>query len=166
MTGFIPPLSTLRNSSERLISVRAGTGTDMNILVYPFYLRNITRAGGPQTVPFDQDNSAIVRTIYIGCKGEGLPKSSISWYQAPVPDVFGRGNLDNSNRVFINDTLRDDVLITVPRQGRSVLRLELDPTDETCRRYICEATNAAGNAVGGVDICTQCTYMRYIVVIG
>ena len=166
MTGYIPPLSTLRNSSERLISVRAGTFTNNEILFYPFFVRNITIQGDPQPngVSFNDMHSSIIRTLHIGCRGEGLPKSSIRWYQVASPRTFSPFdeqslNPDvNTNIVEIVDADRDDVLITVPREGRSVLTLELDQNVESCTRYICQATNPAGSSLGGVDICTQCKY--------
>lgn len=145
----------MRNSSERLISITAGSGTNGNALA--FSARNITIAGssiGDATL--EDDGTVIVRTIHIGCKGEGLPKSDIVWYQlAPV----GSNPLDDMRRELINATGRLDINITVPRQGRSILSIDLDQDGPACTRYICEASNRAGTALGGVDICTQSMYM-------
>ena len=99
----------------------------------------------------------IVRTLHIGCKGEGRPKADIRWYQlAQDPQS---GDLGDMRRVLINDT-NLDVNITEPREGRSVLSINLPVVTEECQRYICEAENLGGRSLGGVDICTQRTYVH------
>ena len=107
------------------------------------------------------DGTIIVRTLHIGCKGEGLPKSSITWYEVDPMNPGDDESLTRMDRVEIIDDLRDDVMITVPREGRSVLSINLDPRNIACRRYICNATNSAGSAVGGVDICLECTCVGF-----
>ena len=152
VTGFIPPLESIRNSSERLISVTSGD-SDNNLAFNP---RLITIRGieDPLVERVD-DGTVIVRTLHIGCKGEGRPKSLISWYEV-LPIDSADVSLVTTNRVAIDEIARDDVLITIPREGRSVLRVSLDPDNTDCRRYICEATNENGTALGAVDICPQC----------
>ena len=145
----------MRNSSERLYSVFGGGGIDGDIL--------ITTPRRPIIIGIPNDNVVddgltVVRTIHIGCKGEGLPKSSVVWYQqvGSAPD-FDSPDLDEVAvpMNLINDTERDDVMITVPREGRSILSIELDPTDTVCQRYVCEASNLAGTVRGGIDVCPE-----------
>lgn len=114
---------------------------------------------GPSAI--DEEGLTIVRTIHIGCKGEGLPKAAIRWYELQPNNPPGDNDLQSAMRVFINDTERNDVLIRVPREGRSVLSVSLNPGNTDCRRYICEAENSAGLDIGGVDICPQCMYLVY-----
>ena len=96
----------------------------------------------------------IVRTLHIGCKGEGRPKADIRWYE--LVQNPQSGDLGDTRRVLINDTSLD-VNITEPREGRSVLSINLPVESQECRRYICEASNLADTSLGGVDICTQRT---------
>ena len=99
----------------------------------------------------------IVRTLHIGCKGEGRPKADIRWYQ--LVQNPQSGDLEDTRRVLINDTSLD-MNITEPREGRSVLSINLPVITEECQRYICEAENLGGRSLGGVDICTRRTYVH------
>ena len=156
VTGFLPPLSFVTNSSERLITIRAGGGVNGNNLTVDF--RTVTTVGGPSQTRQD-DGQTIVRTLHIGCKGEGRPKADIRWFELDQdPSQPYEVLLDAMARRLINDTERDDVVITEPREGRSVLSVSLSPATPIRRRYICEAMNLAGTVLGGVDINTQSTF--------
>ena len=123
----------------------------MNMLDINF--RTVTTEGPGNALRVD-DGLTIVRTLHIGCKGEGRPKADIMWYE--LDQIASRStDLGSMDRVKINDTERNDVVITEPREGRSVLSISLQPSTPICRRFICEASNLGGVAVGGVDICTQ-----------
>ena len=100
----------------------------------------------------------IVRTLHIGCKGEGRPKANIRWYQL-VQD----SQSSDLSMIMMSDIINDtslDVNITEPREGRSVLSINLPFVTEECQRYICEAENLGGRSLGGVDICTRRTYVH------
>ena len=112
----------------------------------------ITRGVG--ALNLEDDGRTIVDTIHIGCKAEGLPKANIAWYE--LDQTTESDDLTSIDRVMIDDEARNDVNITEPRQGRSILTVDLQPGDVMCRRYICEATNLGGTTRGGVDICPQC----------
>ena len=124
--------------------------------------RTFTIEGVAGSAIRDNESPIIARTLHIGCKGEGRPKSDIMWYELDqsVAGTTQSTDLGSADRMLINDTLRDDVVITEPREGRSVLSISLQPDPAIpmarCRRFICEAMNLGGVAVGGVDICTQC----------
>ena len=151
VTGFLAPLEFQRNSSERLITIRAGGGVGGDMLDVSF--RNVTILGPPIDPDKVDDGLTIVRTLHIGCKGEGRPKADIRWFEL-TQDGMTQDLGAVMGRMLINDT-RNDVVITEPREGRSVLSLSLDPQVIVCRRFICEAMNRGGTVLGGVDICTQ-----------
>lgn len=162
VTGFIPPLATVRNSSERLIAITSGDISD-DLLLNP--RRVIVEGIEDVMIERADDGTVIVRTLHIGCKGEGLPKSDITWFELIADDgsLTYETSLTSMDRMLVDDSPRGDVMISVPRGGRSVLTVELNPRSVACRRYICEATNLAGTALGGVDICPECTYVGVIV---
>ena len=153
--GYLPPISNQLNSSERLIPIRAGGGVNGNTLDINF--RTVTLLGNSPPV-----NNAGQITIHIGCKGKGLPRADIAWYELTQ---IGAGSTDllTTERMVINDPERNDVNITEPAQGSNVLSVNLSPANTVCRRYICEATNLGGTALGGVDICPQCTYKLLLI---
>ena len=95
------------------------------------------------TVPISP--GAVVTTANIACKAEGRPKAQIEW-----------SAMDSSrNPVPINIS---DVI--VPREGRSILRVEFDPTDTQFIIYTCTATNSAGGDVNGqVRVEPTCKYI-------
>lgn len=168
VTGFIPPLNFIRNSSERLIATTSGDSNN-NLVFNP---RRIL-VEGPPSIELVDDGTVIIRTLHIGCKGEGLPKSDITWYQVDGRmSITGDTSLTRADRTQLLDgsqvvSTGDFVTITVPRGGRSVLTVELNPTESICRRYICEANTqfaTPSTALGGVDICPECTYVHVCVV--
>lgn len=154
VNGFLPPLSFRRNSSDRLVTIRAGDSTNMLDIDFMTF----TTEGVAGNENRDNESPFIARTLHIGCKGEGRPKSDIMWYELDqsATGTTQSTDLRSTDRMLINDTLRDDVVITEPREGRSVLSFSLPPNMAGCRRFICEAMNLGGVAIGGVDICTQC----------
>ena len=156
VTGFLPPQDFLRNSSERLVTITAGGGTDGDQLSVDF--RTVITTGPLASLTRVDDGQTIVQTLHIGCKAEGRPKADILWYELDQDPASGEPDLGAVARRLINDTERDDVVITEPREGRSVLSVSLPPEELICRRYICEAMNAGGTSRGGVDICTQSTF--------
>lgn len=139
----------MQDTNERLETVAPGDNLNMLAINRRFYtIRGSTPIDGVD--PAD-DGFTIIRTLHIGCKAEGLPKSEITWYQL---DDSSETDLNSINRVLINGS-EDRVEITEPRQGRSVLSIMFEQEAPRCTRYICSATNAAGTVLGGADICTQ-----------
>ena len=90
-------------------------------------------------VPINSD--AIVTFANIACKGEGRPKAVIEW---SAEDSSG-------NNVPINTSN-----VIVPREGRSILRVEFDSTDTRFITYSCTATNPGGEASGQVIVEPAC----------
>lgn len=116
------------------------------------YIRRITvldrNAMGPDSLTPNPD--ALTNTINIACKGEGWPKSTIVWVARDSDDVL----------VPINESN-----IFVPRQGRSILTVNIDPVPGNTRTitYACTATNEEGEVNGEVTIERQCeTAYNYI----
>ena len=79
VTGFLPPLEFRNNISERLITITAGGMNNRDMLSVDF-TRTVTVIGISMDIV--EDEQIIVRTLHIGCKGEGLPKAAIRWFNA------------------------------------------------------------------------------------
>ena len=77
----------------------------------------------------------MVDQLVIACKGGGRPKATIVWSI--------NGDTDFNTTIYS---------ITVPRPGRSVLRVNVNNIDTSLRTYSCEASNAAGMATGSVQV--------------
>jgi hypothetical protein len=157
VTGILPPLNYY---NIQLVTIWAGIeDTTNNIVSLNVDFRKVTMEG-PASLIREDDGLTIVCMLHIGCKGEGCLKADIRWYELDH-DYINNPTIDTDlttmDRMLINDTERDDVVITEPREGRSVLSITLSPTNMGCTRYVCEATNRGGTALGGVDICIQST---------
>lgn len=89
-------------------------------------------------VPISPGGRRMVFTFgNIACKGEGRPKAEITWSAVDSSMVVVPINTSN---------------IIVPREGRSILRVEFDPTDTRNITYTCTATNECGERPATVRV--------------
>lgn len=76
--------------------------------------------------------------VVIGCKAQGRPKATITWFE---------------DGVAIN-TSDPNFNVTVPRPGRSILEIAVT-MDTTCHTYSCVGTNMADFVTGQVEVCGE-----------
>lgn len=85
--------------------------------------------------------SVIVMSGNIACKGEGRPKADITW---SAVDSSGAAVAINTSNII------------VPREGRSILRVEFNEIDTAHITYTCTASNNAGTVMGRVTVQPRC----------
>ena len=78
----------------------------------------------------------------VGCKAEGRPRASITWYR--MVRGGAREQLNNSQL---------DVNITSAREGQSILTVALSSSNTNCYLYICVAENGGAPVEGSAEVC-------------
>ena len=105
------------------------------------------------------DTSQLHDRVTIGCRAEGLPQPSITWFRS----------VDSGPLEEVNTSL-NTFNVTSPGPGESLLTAALSLDETNCFTYACVADNGIGSVSGSAQVCpereipTHLAYIQYLLV--
>lgn len=119
---------------ERTVTARSGTPRTIIPTLEP----------DPNTDTIIDGTILLTDRVTIGCRADGLPEASITWFRT---DNFGPEMEVNTSLSTFN--------VTSPEPGQSFLTIDLDFMDTRCFLYICRANNGIGTVDASAQVCPE-----------